>query len=253
MEKFEETEAKSDIPLVSFQLQVEFAKRAAELSGESLDESFMKYTSFYRRVGNNDWDFNPQSKAWLKFLDLVHSGKDPAKTVLELHVTDETPVANKENSLRFGSFRFSINEGKDTVNIHFRNLDKSGKGPLSGDRLKYRTQELGEMFKYVRENHPDVRTVKGGTWLYNYDAYRNLFPPEYTQNEKVEKVPFPRHMGIWGQLLDSSGGENKERVREFRKKIQKAKNIDELLQAFPFRMLYQEGDIEPFYEFYKVK
>ena len=57
--------------------------------------------------------------------------------------------------------------------------------------MPIRKSELLEMFRHIQANHPDVETVRGGSWLYNIPAYLRLFPPNYvkTANQWAMKPP----------------------------------------------------------------
>lgn len=233
-----------------YRLQEVFARRAMKLIGESLETSLLKYTAFYKRIGNSDWKFDTSKPEWRSFIDRVENGESVAEVVLELNKLKHSPEIHK---LYFGCFRFDYDDKDKSVTLHFQNNDETGLGPLSSARIGNRLGDLKAMFRHIAKEHPEAKVVKGGSWLYNYQSYRRLFPSKYTENMRVEEVPFPRSMGIWGQFLDSKGGLNQERVEGFTQKINEAKNIDELLSAIPFKILYPKCEIKEFYDFYGIE
>jgi hypothetical protein len=88
--------------------------------------------------------------------------------------------AQRERHTRFGCFSFELLAPGDVLRIHFSNRDSAGDcGPLVRAKADRRVEELREMFGYIRTHHQSTRTVRGGSWLYNLEAYRRLFPPEY--------------------------------------------------------------------------
>ena len=60
------------------------------------------------------------------------------------------------------------------------------------------------MFRHLRDEHPAPHTVVGGSWLYNIDAYRRLFPPEYLATAKIGDAEY-QFLAQWGQFLDCHG------------------------------------------------
>jgi hypothetical protein len=237
-----------DIPAEHFDLQYRFAQKASELTGKDIATCLMEFTAFYKRIGIADWDFNPANLLWLSF---VGASGDLASEAFRLYCsTLDSHLEAKKEETRFGCFRFQIEGDGEVASLHFKNRDGSQPGPLSIVRMPQRLDELRLMFGFIKENHPETKQIKGGSWLYNYPSYRRLFPSIFTENMSVQRVPFPRSSGIWGQFINSERQLNQQLASEFEQKFMQANSEEELLQSFPFRILSTKSPIEYFYEFY---
>jgi hypothetical protein len=69
----------------------------------------------------------------------------------------------------------------------------------------------------------------------------------------VEEIPFPRTSGIWGQFLTSDGKVNDNMKSNFLLKVNNAKNADQLLQCFEFKILFPRAGIESFYSHFSIR
>ncbi len=245
---------KPDIPREHFDLQYQFALKAMELTGKTLEECLMEYTAFYKRIGVKDWQFNSDNPIWQNFLQSARAVGNYAETAYNLFLENEKQRRNikSPDKIRFGCFRFEYEQPKETITLHFSNQDKSGLGPLSHQRIEQRLKELAEMFKYIKANFPSAKYVAGGSWLYNYEAYRRLFPSTFMNGIGTQEIPFPRSSGIWGQFINSEKEVDEQVKIKFLSKIKEAKNIDELLQTFPMKLLIPKCGIEEFYKFYQI-
>ena len=108
------------------------------------------------------------------------------------------------------------------------------------------------MFTVIQKTHPEAEIVQGGSWLYNLESYRRLFPKTFTEEMKVEEIPFPRSAGIWGQFLTSDSQVNDRMKQDFLTKANCATNAYELLQCFEFKILFPTAGIENFYNYFKI-
>jgi hypothetical protein len=136
------------------------------------------------------------------------------------------------------------------VRIHFSNRDSAdGRGPLARAKADRRISELREMFGHIHARHPDAKTVRGGSWLYNLEAYRRLFPPEYAASTFEPEQVRLDGTSSWGQLLDFRGLV-KPAVRQALLDNVASVDIAAPWTAFPMRALGAEGEIERFYRFY---
>ena len=66
---------------------------------------------------------------------------------------------------------------------------------------------------------------------------------------KVEEITFPRTSGIWGQFLNSDGQVIEKTKCSFIHKVNAAKNTEELLDCFEFKILFPRTSIENFYSY----
>jgi hypothetical protein len=248
-----------ELPLAYFSLQLEYAKRAAQLSGIPLDKALFEFTSFWRRIHNPlvlkankmEWSFDPATPQWRELCSRICNNEPPDTVAYDLYSkNDNITEAGKEY---FGCFRYdfisSANDAHGIIRIHFKNRDHSVEGPLSKGRQEARLQDLKSMFTFISENHPEATTVEGGSWLYNLGAYQRLFPKTFTSDMKAEEIPFPRSSGIWGQFINSDGQVNEKMRYAFIRKTATAKSIEDLLQCFEFKILFARTGVENFYSY----
>lgn len=246
-----------ELPLAHFSLQYEYAERASKISSIPIERALMEFTQFWRRIHDTgllkanrmEWSFDPTTPQWQELCGRI-SDHEPADVVAhDLYIRNKNSVETGKKY--FGCFRYDFIEQADedggVIKMHFKNRDGSREGPLSKERYQARLQDLKQMFESVKKNQPEANVVCGGSWLYNLSCYKRLFPETFTDNMKVEEVPFPRTSGIWGQFLNSEGAVNENMKRTFLLRVKNANSIDQLLQCFEFKILFPETSIENFY------
>lgn len=235
-------------PLDLFKIQFTFASKVSEIMNIPIEEALLKYTTFYKRIGNIDWDHDPNNPKWQEYLEKLRKGEGPAEAAYSIYMEDfvkSTP--NKPKTC----FSYSYEEGDGTVSIHFRNNFASTSSPLSKDNIPARRKELVDIFREIKQKHPNAKKVKGGSWLYSYESYRRLFPPEYSDNIEEERAGFKGN-AIWGQFLTSLGEMNCERTEQFLEAINKVTTVDELFDAFPVKFYKATAPIGCFYDFFEI-
>jgi HAMP domain-containing protein len=236
-----------------FDLQLVFAARMAERAAMPLAEAVSRFTNLHRRFGLGDIDLVPPSPAWADYLDrLVElEGADErlawTKAVYISSPEDQPPAGRTA----FGCFACDPPNAQGVMRIHFYNRDAAdGVGPLDRRKVAARTAELAAMFDFVRRTHPDARSVLGGSWLYNLQAYRRLFPPEYGASRRPPETP-PRLSGTssWGQFLDHRDAFKPELGRRL---LERMDALDPAApsRSFPLLALRASASIERFYAFY---
>lgn len=238
-----------------FEVQLRLAGRMAELTGMALGEAAYRYTNLCRRFGQGVPVLTPPTAAWLAYAGRLEATGSLADQVSHSQAmfrdaTDETtPLAGQQG---FGCFAFE--PPKDgVVKIHFNNrdTDETG-GPLASAKVGRRTAELAAMTRRIAEQHPDATAIAGRSWLYNLEAYRRLFPPDYVSTRAVASGPV--HLtgtSSWGQLIDS-----REAIRADVRDALTA-NLAHLdpetpWSVFPFRVLTAQAPVETFLRFYEV-
>jgi hypothetical protein len=252
-----------ELPLAYFSLQLDYAKRAAQVLKIPIDQALMEFTSFWRRIHNplvlktnkQEWSFDPETPQWRELCYSINNNQPADIVAHELYLKNNN--GTETGKQYFGCFRYDFTPEADNdqgvITIHFKNRDNSGEGPLSKERQKERHHDLKTMFEHISNNYPQATIVKGGSWLYNLDSYRRLFPEIFTTGMTIEEIPFPRSSGIWGQFLDSNGKVNDHKKYNFLLKVNTAKNADQLLQCFEFRILFPKAGIENFYNHFSIK
>lgn len=240
-----------EYPKEFFNIQLKFAVKASVISGKDLDQTLIDYTSYYKLFGISGWEFDTTHPIWKEFIKRFNNSENKLSFIYE-HYKEKGGIKEEEDKERFGCFSYELEEKDNCVSIHFRNLDKSGLGPLSNESKSQRIKELKQMFKSVKNNFPEVKTVCGFSWLYNLESYTRLFPPQYTNNPKVVNTWY-KSMAIWGQFFVHTGKLKKAAVVGFLKKVVKAKTLEELKNSFPLKLIEVSAPIRYFYEFYEIK
>lgn len=243
-------------PLDYFTLQFQFASQWSRITGKSLARSLVDETSLYRRVigkVHNQTNIDP---AWDKIMEEMGEAQSPKEMAdflyqYYLHQNHENEEGTEN---QFGSFSFNYEESTKTIRVHFKNKSKAEKSDLAKEYVSERLAELKQMFEAISHRHPEAEWVLGHSWLYNLEAYKRLFPPAFV--EKLESVPmgdsYFRTDAVWGQFIKKDGLVDSKKLTEFVSKIEEAKNVNELLQAFPFLPLQATSPVVQFYEYYKT-
>ena len=230
-------------------LIIQYAKKRSQIFGLELIESIKNFTPIYYLIGNYDWEFKEDSIYWQEFLQRYENGEDIVELVYDMYMKNYQEFSNFK---WFGCFRYSFVEdekGNGVVKLHFLNNCTSKEGPLSLSQRGKRLKELKDLFEDVKENHPNAKYVQGGSWLYNLESYRRLFPKEYFNN--MESIsPKPQRLVIWGQFINSEWGVKKDMAEEFLSRLKKAKTEKDLENVFELKEMFPKGDIKYFYDFY---
>jgi len=174
-----------------FRLQLLLAARLAALTGRALGEVVTTQTNLHRRFGlGNPAPGATPDPLWTRYLE----GLDARDTIAErsdwtqalyAEAPDDRPPAAR---LRFGCFGCDPPNDEGAVQIHFTNVENDPDiGPLDRRRQAPRRAELQAMFAAIRESYPNANSVIGGSWLYNLEAYRRLFPPVYGESRRLAR------------------------------------------------------------------
>lgn len=250
------------LPREHFSLQLAYALKAVEITQLTLEQALMEFTQYWVRVNNASflctnnlmWSFDPTTPDWQELCARMQNGEKADVIAYDLYKRNYQET--DEGKTFFGCFRFDfhpkLHADNGVIELHFHNRDHSSYGPLSKARQAKRIQDLKSMFTSIKQHYPQAKVVHGGSWLYNIEAYKRLFPVSFTTNMLVEEIPFPRTSGIWGQFLNSEGKVKPETADVFLSKVNNAKTLDQLLQCFEFKILYPRANIEDFYDFYAV-
>jgi len=238
-----------------FDLQLIFAARMAERAGLPLGEAVSRFTNLHRRLGLGDIDDVAPSPEWAAYLEqlvrLASADERLAWTMAAYRrAGEDPPVAGRS---AFGCFACDAPNAEGVMRIHFSSRDSSGGvGPLDRGKVAIRTAELAAMFDFVRRTQPGAKSVLGGSWLYNLEAYRRLFPPEYGASRRLPEPP-PRLSGTssWGQFLDHRDAFKPNAGRQF---LERLDDLDPAAptRVFPLPALRASAPIERFYAFYRV-
>lgn len=236
-------------PLELFRIQSAFASKASVILHIPLEEALLNYTTFYKRIGVEDWKHEPQNSKWQEFIKEVENGAESAEAAYSMYMRTVADQGSRDRPRT--CFSYDYEDEEKTVSIHFRNNFATKDSPLADSNIQIRQDELMNIFREVKEKYPEAEKVKGGSWLYSYDTYRRLFPPEYTKHLEEMKVGYKGN-AIWGQFLQSSGKMNIGREGQFLKAVESVATEKELFDAFPLKFYKAVGQIGLFYYFYNV-
>jgi hypothetical protein len=233
-----------------FDVQLRFAETLARRTRRPLSDTCLTFTNLHRRLGLGRTDVAGPSADWSRYASGLEQCASRADR-LGWTVAFFADVPSHESATRpFGCFSYELLDQEQVVRIHFSNRDRAdGCGPLAQNKADRRRSELAEMFGYIRGRHRDAKSVRGGSWLYNLEAYRRLFPAHY-----VATVFEPQRVRLggtssWGQVLDFRGFV-KPAIRQALLANIEVVDIDTPWKAFPLRALGAQSAIEPFYRFY---
>ncbi|MCE9549136.1 hypothetical protein K8Q98_01935 [Candidatus Nomurabacteria bacterium] len=239
-----------EYPREFFELQIQLARKVAQILKVPLSEVLLEYTSLYRRfnLGKKTDASNP---LWQEFIASI-TDENVDEQAYQFYLKRKDIELPKEgNKEKFGCFTSEYKPKEGYVRMHFSNKEENG-SPFDDENLSKRHEELKRMFEHVKSNCPEAKVVKGSSWLYNLKKYQRFFPPEYTQNPKPTSRRFTGLSG-WGQFLDKDMKIKPGAANLFHKKLAEAKSLDELLDSLPLRTLEVETKVEDFYNFYGIK
>ena len=234
-----------------FGLQLTFARKITQLTQRPYQETILIMTAVYRILGLN-WSLDPQNIVWQDYLKGLHQIDIDADAdwsyQFYLERADQIPSYDNQH---WGCFGYEYWSERRLIHLHFWNLDDSGYGPLSHLRKDARLADLRSMFTHIKRMHPDAIAVHGSSWLYNVEAYRQLFPLEFALSACTD-TPHLIARSLWGQFLRFDGRLNEERAVVFLDRLNRLEVEHLYAQCFPFQVLLTQAPITLFYPFYGV-
>jgi hypothetical protein len=233
-----------------FEVQLLFAETIAEGTSRTLSDACLEFTNLHRQFGFGRIEGGAPSAEWTRYAaELERRPSGPDRLDWTVAFFAETPP-KESGAHRFGCFSYELLGREDVVRIHFSNRDSADDcGPLTRAKAERRISELREMFGFIGSRHPSVRVLRGGSWLYNLEAYRRLFPPEYAASVFVPDRVRLDGTSSWGQLIDFRGFV-KPAIRQALLENIRDLDIAAPWKAFPMRALGTQCAIEHFYGFY---
>jgi hypothetical protein len=232
------------VPLSSgfFDLNLRFAHKVAEVSGIPFEGALLQHTHCYVRFTNLR-DFAQDNPVWQAYLAGLRD-VDPLEWTYTFYVEQDAHAPSRLRGPQFGCFSYSrLADGR--MRLHFHNAERGDEHPLGDDRLAQRRAELAALFAHVREHAPDATRVAGGSWLYNLEAYRRLFPRAFLASARPGEGDF-QFMTLWGQFLDRHGEVRPGPAAQFLERLERAKTLAEAAESFPLKVLYLEAKVEGF-------
>lgn len=231
-----------------FEVQLRFAQALAERTGEPMTHTALTHTNLHRWFGLGD-PAGPERPEWAAYAEGLRAA---VSLEAQLDWTEAVFVRSPEESSgrpAFGCFSYDAPNAEGEVRIHFTNRDADDVSPLTAEKVPRRLADLRAMFADVRERHPQAGFVRGGSWLYNIEAYRRLFPPAYGASRRAPERVHLNGTSSWGQFLD-----HREAIKPAARDAFLAglPRLDPAAPwtAFPLRALQVRAPIGLFYAFY---
>jgi hypothetical protein len=235
-----------------FDLQLSFAEKVRALSGMSLGSALFEYTNLYVRFGLGR-EFDAQNETWRTYvagLPGTEGGEADREWTYRFYLKDPEATTAPPVVATSGCFSYALSS-VDRARLHFRNAETDGGSPLGAARVERRRADLSALVEHMKRTANEVNLVTGGSWLYNLDAYRRLFPPAYGSSARVVPGRY-KSMTLWGQFLDHHGQVKESMTRPFLSSLAQRTSLDRLEECFPFQVLAVHAPAQEFYDFYGV-
>ena len=223
----------------------------AELSRQSLEETVLHSTAFYRILGL-DWSLDPMHPVWQEYLQRLQQEQTDAEQTYRFYLQRYKDIPKFTDQAHWGCFAYEYNAETQAIHLHFSNQDTSGSGALSSHQRTARMSELRAMFRQIQEIHPEAVLVRGMSWLYHRESYRRLFPAAYGQSAQVVEQPYLPGRAIWGQFLRRDWQVNEETLSLFLQCVEQLEDTERCMHCFPYSVLQAESPISAFYAFYGI-
>lgn len=234
-------------------IQVALARTMAQLLGASLVETLRTYTSLYKIVGAPG-DFDPAEPMWRALAACVDgeaSAAEQARALHRFYLRRYADIPKFGDERHWGCFAYERRPSQRALRLHFSNEDASGAGPLSRERSAVRREELRAMLGAARREEVDAVWILGGSWLYNLDAYRRLFPPSFGASATPDE-PHIQYRALWGQFLRHDMSLNTARADDFLARVTALGDPRRYADCFPLQVLLTRAPIAEFYSFFDV-
>jgi hypothetical protein len=219
-----------------FRLQVDFAKRLAVVKKLEFSRALLDYSTIFRLLGAN-------VALWGRYLEKLADTENQADFTVDF--VRQHYFTPKRTS--FGCFAYGLEENDTRLRIHFENIE--GKGALSKERIAARHAEIKAMLADAVAKYPQLESIRGGSWLYNLEAYRRLFPPSFVAQPYVQEDEF-QFLALWGQCLSGTGEANPQTSAYLSEKVAALEVDSDVQNCFPYQVLGVLGKVSDFRDFY---
>lgn len=238
-----------------FNAQVRFAQKWAEISGGSFADALIRKTALYRTITGEQLEGEmPIPSPLAESLNNIFTktGTDGVTNVL-YRLYEQQPRSNYHLDYDFGAFDYDYYPERRTVKVHFGNPTR-GESPLAPDHLEERRSDFKKLLAEVHSAHPEATRLDSASWIRSTTSYQSLFPVDLdpAEDQMVLDMNFAGD-SVWGQFIDRNGNTNERVYHQFVQALDTAQTTDDLLGAFPFRVLRVSDPIEKYYRFYGVE
>ncbi|RYG32237.1 MAG: hypothetical protein EON93_11595 [Burkholderiales bacterium] len=233
--------AAAEIARTFFGVQLHYADVLAAKAGIPLADAITFHTNFHRLFAYGNLSKMPPDPEFTALIARVAATPDKSKRLdilidaYALRAPDPWPA----DRYPFGDhFAHEAPNADGAIRIHFRNrFNANAHGPLHASNLAQRRADLTDMITSITALWPDTQAIIGGSWLYNLEAYRRLFPAEFGASRTPLVGPRPTHgLSTWGQFLDYRGQAKPDVVARFEQTLE-AIDIAQPWLSFPYQVL----------------
>ena len=234
-----------------FELQLRFATHMAERTGIALTRAVRHFTNLHRRFGSGDPD-EGEHAGWQVFvqrLEQLTAIEDQTAWAQEFFVTAPAETLPADQTF-FGCFGCAPPNEANIVRIHFAKRDEDDLSPLHRSKIERRKADQSQLAAFIAERYPGAAGIMGVSWLYNIDAYRRLFPPDYAGSAAPAGPVRLSGMSSWGQFL-----RHDERIKpDLRDALLRSLPTMDLAapsRSFPLPVMVARAPIASFVRFYQ--
>ena len=243
-----------------FELQIQFVQCLGRALGRGAAEFLADYTML-RRVLSAD-RLEADDPRWQAFVAGFAAAADPLDWTFRFYLQHRPPepadgATTYRGSTLFGPFTYDtwprwVVGDHVIIRPHFHT-----RVPIAGTLLGRAAQparmaDLRALFMDVRHHFPDAERGRGDSWLYNLDAYRRLFPPEYTTSMEESPHGHFTDMSRWGQFFDREWRINAPLAQTLISRVDGLRDPASLSGCFPYPVLSPHCDIRFCYSFYGI-
>lgn len=258
-------------PYEYFAAQIEFGLAVARVQKKkNLPDIFKKYTDIYGALSNHLFADYPGNEWVAKILQdfehLLLTEKNSvalSKKTYDLflntpHRSEVFPSPYVNEPLRFGCFKLNYSEYYQklkVIRLHFSPLREglASRNPLlrtsdlSPVYLPERKKDFSNMIGYIFDNpekFKDATHFYSSTWLQNLDVYKGFFPR--TKRYLNTNVFY----WLWGQFIKWDYSGNAHRLAKFKEALDSAKNMEQVINAIPYKIYEIKVPLKKMFEFY---
>jgi hypothetical protein len=246
-----ETGSSPVYPKPFFELQLIFAQKIAGLSQQPSHQVLLRFSAFYRILGL-DWSLDPTNPFWQAYTQGLKLASEKVDWTYQFYLQRYPTIPKFTDEEHWGRFAFDYHPETQAIKLHFSDQDRSISGPLSHQRVAIRKAELRTMFQQIQQRHPDATLVQGGSWLYNWESYKRLFPTAFERSAEIQRMPALYGRAIWGQFLRRGWSIHQETMSLFLQRVSQLERVEDYPHCFPYPVLLTQAPIHLFYEFYAL-
>jgi len=238
-----------------FDLQLRYADVFAVRAGMPLDEAITWQTNLHRPFGYGNLSKQAPDATFLALVKDAAALPAPARLDRLVSAYAHLPYDPwPDDRVRFGlHFACEAPTREGDVRIHFVNRAPMPEiGPLDPSQQDECRSDLTAMVRHIASAWPNAKAIIGGSWLYNTEAYRRLFPPAYAASRQPVAGPRATHgLSTWGQFLDFRGRVKPSIAEAFHRNLETL-DVDRPWLSFPYQVLTVAAPFEAFREEYGV-